>query len=189
MLDVKDIVASARYRLADAQGVSFSDHEMIEALNECVTLLFSVLADRFSTLGVTKTPLVLEGGGPVLSAPLPSGFHSVRDITDNNGNSLQAATRFSGGSEYRIYGDRVEALVPVVMLEYYRIPRRAKSLADKLDVPGSLRLPLIGMVAALLSGGFADAQALAAQTARNAAGREISRFENVGPVQIWGGKA
>jgi hypothetical protein len=186
MIDVRDIVVSARYRLADTQGVTFSDHEIVEALNECVTLLFSVLADRFSTLAVTKSPLVLEGNG----APLPSDFHSVRDVRDNGGASLHPVAGVPiDGKNYRILGDRIEARHPVLLLEYYRIPRRVGNLPDKLDISRVLRLPLIGMVSALLKGGFAEAETLAVQTARNVAGREISGFEDVGPVQVWGGKA
>jgi hypothetical protein len=192
MIDVKDMIVSIRYRLADMQGAAFSDHEIMEALNECVSLLFSVLSGHFSTLAVIKAPIVLDGNGgeKILSGPLPSDFHSVRDVRDNDGGSLSAVTGPPFGmGEYRIYGSRIDARHSVVLLEYYRIPRRVKSLAEKLDVANALRLPLIGMTAALLGGSFADAQAMAVQTARNEAGRELGHFENVGPVQVWGGKA
>lgn len=186
MVSVGDLIASVRYILNDMQGVSRSDFEIVEALNRGASLLYTRMGEKFVSAAAKKTILVTVDG----DTALPFDFHNVRKVRAENG--LECAptpTVAEHAGEYRIIGDRFEAADGIYGLEYYYLPRRVASADDPMDIPNSVRPYLEEVAVALLERDAERAERSAQVCCHSLAGRELSRLHELGPVQVWGGRA
>jgi hypothetical protein len=186
MIVTGELIASVRYILNDMQGTSRSDFEIVEALNRGASLLYTRMGEEFISVAVKKSMLVTVDG----DTALPPDFHNVRKVRAENG--LECAptpTVAEHAGEYRIIGDRFEAADGIYGVEYYYLPRRVSSADDPMDVPNSVRPYLEEIAVALLEGNAERAERGAQVCCHSLAGRELSRLHELGPVQVWGGRA
>lgn len=186
MIVVSRIVSSLRYALRDMQGLTVSDYELVEAINQAVTLLYGKFAEKYVHSGLKKALLVVEEDGQAI---LPSDFVNVHRVgLGEAGYAKPASYRPMEEGTYRIAGNMLYAPSGSYSLEYYYVPRRVTSLTDRLDVPLSLSPYVEQMSAAILSKDLGSAEQLAQVCCREHSGGEISHIENSGPVEILGGK-
>ena len=175
MIPVSRLVRSVRYALKDMQGTGVSDYEIIEALNRAADLLFHRFAARFIYAGLKKTALVI---GEEKSAALPSDFHSMGDLTDEDGLNLA----------FRVVGDELFAPEGTYGLEYWYLPADVADTSDLLDAPASVSPWLEQMAAAILNGDTQTATAAAEACCASLAAGEVAHFPETGPVSVLGGK-
>ena len=90
--------------------------------------------------------------------------------------------------EYRIIGDNFYAPEGAYGLEYYYVPARVSSLNDFLDVTAATSPYLEKIALAMLSNDLDGAEQIVQVCVKSLAAREVSHFEDTGPVQIFGGK-
>ena len=89
---------------------------------------------------------------------------------------------------YRIIGDTLYAHEGAYTLEYYYIPVRVSSIADNIDAPLSMS-PYLEQISLAIFGNNLERAEQVIQVCINAlANKEHSHFEDVGPVQVLGGK-
>ena len=186
MLPVSRLIASMRYALRDMQGSEVSDYELIEALNQAVSLLYSRLSEKFIYKAVKKTAITVDN---TLQASLPSDFISVHRVgLGQEGYLSPESYRADYEGAYRITGNIFYAPEGVYGLEYYYLPARVHNLTDMLDVSPSVSPYLEQMANAVLAKDFASAEQLAQVCCHALGGGEVSHFKNTGPVEILGGK-
>ena len=90
--------------------------------------------------------------------------------------------------KYRIIGDNFYAPEGAYGLEYYYVPARVSKLSDNLDVPQAMSPYIEQISLALFGNNLEKAEQIVQTCTRSLAARELSHFENVGPVQVLGGK-
>lgn len=187
MLPVGDLLTSVRYQLGDMQGVSVSDHDVIEYLNRSVALLYSVFAEhRVSVAGKHALLTVLDDG----RVEVPEDFYSVRHVREKGAcYCVPTPHRPPERGEYRIVGSMFEAPKGEYDFEYYRLPPRVANLNDELDVPAYLRARLLNIAVAFVKKGVGMAESEALRCCFGVAGNDLSRLTNMGPVSVWGGRA
>ena len=186
MIVTGELIASVRYILNDMQGASRSDFEIVEALNRGASLLYTRMGEKFISATVKKAVVVTVDG----DTALPADFHNVRKVRGENGLKCSPTpTVAEHAGEYRIIGDRFEAADGVYGLEYYYLPRRVANADDSMDVSNSVRPYLEEIAAALLEGDAERAERSVQVCCHSLAGRELSRLHELGPVQVWGGRA
>jgi len=186
MIPVKQLVMSLRYALKDMQGARISDFELIEVINQAASLLFTHIAEQFVSAGLKKKTLVVDEDGAVL---LPSDFvkvHQVGMSDDGVANPETYRAIYEGG--YRIAGENFYAPEGVYSLEYYYVPARVNTLDDLLDVPQTMLTFIKDIALALYENNLEGASQIIQVCVKQLAGRELSHFENLGPVKILGGK-
>ena len=187
MLAVSDIVTSLRYALGDMQGVSISDHELIESINNAARLLFSRMALRFIFAARKKQVLTISKNSE--TTPLPSNFNGIYKVW-NADKALSEPVTFQPESacEYRITGVNFYAPAGTYGIEYYYLPAKVYNLTDYLDAPDSVEPYIVKIAEALIK----KDTALAAQEIELCcdalAGANTSHYPYIGPVQILGGK-
>ena len=184
MLPVSRLITSIRYTMRDMQGAARSDFEIVEALNRASALLFEAFGRRFVHAGLKKTVLVADHG----EAKLPADFHNVRKITADGAETSPVTGRPREG-QYRIAGETFYAPDGAYGLEYWYIPAPVADLSDNLDAPLSVSPYLERAALALLNGDAEGAAAVCEACCTSLAAGEWSRFRDMGPVQVWGGKA
>ena len=186
MIPVKQLVGSLRYALKDMQGVNYSDFELVEAINHAAWQLYSRIAEQFVSAGLKKKILVVDESG---SASLPTDFLKIHQIgMADEGRAVPVSYTARNDGEYRIIGDTFYALEGVYSLEYYYVPVRVSSLSDFLDVTPATS-PYIEKVAlAMLGNDLESAENVVRACVKSMTARDISHFEDIGPVQIFGGK-
>ena len=186
MIPVKQLAASMRYSLKEMQGVQISDFELIEAINQAVWQLYSRIAERYVLAGVKKKTLIVDDSGEVA---LPSDFVKIHQVTMGDEGCANPATySILGNGEYRILGDIFYAPEGVYGLEYYYIPMRVGKLSDYLDAPQAMAVYLVNIATAIHTNNIADAEQIIQVCVNSMAARELSHFQDTGPVQIFGGK-
>ena len=168
------------------QGVNISDYELIEALNQAVSLLYSRLSEKYVFTAVKKITLIVDEEG---SSALPTDFISVYRVgLGEEGYAAPNAYRPCPNKQYRISGNTFYAPEGAYGLEYYYLPEYVSNLTDRLDVSPSVSPYLEKITLSLLSGDFQNAEQLAQVCCHALGGGEISHFEDTGPVQVLGGK-
>ena len=186
MIPVKQLVTSMRYALGDMQGATVSDFELIEAINNAAWLLYSRFAEQFVSAGLKKITLVVDESGETL---LPSDFIKIHQITmGKEGRANPATYPIISEREYRIIGDTFQAHEGAYGFEYYYAPARVSALSDFLDAPQSISVYIVSIAAAVHENDLAKAEQVVQVCTSSLAAREVSHFENTGPVQIFGGK-
>ena len=185
MLPVSRLIASMRYAVRDMQGSEVSDYELIEALNQAVSLLYSRLSEKYIYKAVKKSVITVDD---TLQASLPSDFISVYRV--GMGECYASPVSYTPRCEgtYRISGSIFYAPEGTYGLEYYYLPARVYNLTDLLDVSPSVSPYLEQIANAVLSKDFASAEQLAQVCCNALGGGEVSHLKDTGPVQILGGK-
>ena len=117
MIPVSRLMTSVRYAVKDMQGVTFSDHEIIEALNVAARLLFERLGARFVWPALKRTVIVVDHG----RGTLPMDFHNIRKLTMDGG-ELRPVTGRPAEGQYRIAGVELYGPDGGYGLEYWYIP-------------------------------------------------------------------
>ena len=184
MLPVSRLLTSIRYSLRDMQGTSFSDFEIVEALNRAAGLLFGRMGEKFVWPALKRTVIVTDHG----EAKLPADFHSVRKVSCDGGEA-EPVTRRPGDGQYRIAGDALFAQDGAYGLEYWYLPPPVRGLDDVLDAPLAVSPYLERCALALLNGDEQGAEATVQACCHALAAGDLSAFSDMGPVRIWGGKA
>ena len=186
MIPVKQLVISMRYSLGDMQGAIVSDFELVEAINNAAWLLYSRFSEKFVSAGLKKITLVVDESGQTL---LPPDFLKIHQVTmGNEGRANPATYPILDETEYRIIGEAFCAHEGAYGFEYYYVPARVSSLADFLDAPQSISVYIVNTAVAIHGNDLAKAEEVVQVCVSSLAARELSHFENTGPVQIFGGK-
>ena len=72
MIPVKQLVMSLRYALKDMQSVNNSDFELIEVINQAVSLLYTRMSEQYVNYGMKKRVLVIYDSEFLLRTPTAS---------------------------------------------------------------------------------------------------------------------
>lgn len=186
MIPVIEIIRSLRYELGDMQGLNVSDNELIKPINRAVSLLYGALSDRFVSAAIKRLPIVID---ETREYSLPPDFIGIHQLVDNTGCSYPpSSVNPPKCCSYRIIGSELYADEGEYALEYYYIPSRVNELDDLLDVPESMRTWVEDIALEIYKKNIEAAGVLVQQCESVLSGREISHFENIGPVQILGGR-
>jgi len=186
MILVKQLVTSMRYALGDMQGAAVSDFELVEAINSAVWLLYSRFAEQYVSVGLKKITLVVDESGKTL---LPPDFIKIHQVTMGDEGRVDPATYpIMDETEYRIVGDTIYIKEGVYGFEYYYAPARVSALADFLDAPQSISVYIVSIAVASYKDDLVKAMQVIEVCVSSLAAREVSHFENTGPVEIFGGK-
>ena len=186
MIPVIRLVQSLRYALRDMQQAQISDFELIEAINQAASLLYSQMSERFVQFGMKKKIIIVDN---TCSVELPSDFVRIHQVGMGY-NKVAIPTSYQPlcKGTYRIIGSTFYAPEGTYGLEYYYVPMRVSELSDDLDVPPSMS-PYIEQIAlAIYGNNHEKALQIVQLCSESLAAREVSHFANVGPVQILGGK-
>ena len=186
MIPVIRLVQSMRYSLREMQGTQVSEFELIESINQAAALLYSQLSEKFVNFGLKRMIIITGSNG---QASLPADFVRVHQVGMGD-RQVAIPTTYQATIEgtYRIIGDTFYATAGSYGLEYYYIPARVKDLDDYLDVPLSMSPYIEKIALALYGNNLESAMAVVQACTQGLAAREHSHFENVGPVQVLGGK-
>ncbi len=186
MIPVLNLVKSLRFALRDMQGVKYSDYELIEAINQAVSLLYGQLAEKYVYATQKKVNMVV---GNSQQYALPSDFARLHQVGMGSEGVLIPTTRMPViEGTYRIIGDVLYTTPGAYTLEYYYIPPRVNSLADNVDAPIAMS-PYIEQISLAIFGNNLERASQIIQVCINAlSNKELSHFTDVGPVQVLGGK-
>jgi hypothetical protein len=194
MIPTQNLLSAVQFRVGDPQGVTFSDYEITEALNVAITKIYTTGAARNMNFALRKKVLVVENGTDPLfprdSVPLPTDFFRVRKVYGEDGKELAyspGASIESGG--YRIFGDTIEVPEGLYSMEYFYIPSRAGEDSGAYPIPKSLESIVADVAAALLRKGTPETEAAIASGLLKLTAHENSGYLDMGPVEVWGGKA
>ena len=186
MIPVIELVLDMRYDLGDMQGLNIADYELIKPLNKAAHLLYGTLSDRYVQAGVKRKPIVIDSGK---SYTLPPDFVRVHQVLRERGLGLLPSIRNPPREcSYRITGGELFAEEGEYTLEYYYMPSRVSRLDDNLDVPESMRSWIEDIAMAYYQKDMNKAVGITEKCCEVLAGREVSHFEDTGPVQILGGR-
>ena len=186
MIPVIDLARSLRFALRDMQSAKISDYELVEVINQAASLLYTQLSEKFVPYGLKRKVMITDSSG---STGLPSDFVKVHQVGMGN-NVVAVPSSYSATAQgtYRIVSDVFYAPAGSYTLEYYYVPSRVSSLSDNLDAPLAMS-PYIKDIALSLYGNNTEKAEQTVQICIAAlTAREVSHFENVGPVQILGGR-
>ena len=185
-IPVVKLVKSLRYALKDMQGIKISDYELVEALNMAASLLYGRLSERYVQASQKKTTLVVGSGG---SATLPSDFVRIHQLSmGSSGEAIPTSSLPVVPGTYRIIGDTIYATPGAYSLEYYYVPHEVTGLGGNMDISLSMA-PYVEQIAlALYGNNLQMAEQIVLQCSQALAVREVSHFQDVGPVQVLGGK-
>ena len=186
MIPVSRILASVRFALRDMQGVNVSDFEIIETINQAASLLYNKFAEDFVSTGLKKTILVVDES---MQESLPSDFIGVHRVgMGDEGYASPVSYRPDMNGTYRIMGNTFYAPEGLYGFEYYYLPKRVSNLNDSLDVIPAV-CPYIERIAgSMLANDLPGAVQIAALCAHSLAANDISHFNDIGPVDVLGGK-
>ena len=186
MIPVINLVKSLRFALKDMQGLKYSDYELIEAVNQAVSLLYGQLSEKY-VYATLKRKVIIIGSSNEYS--LPSDFVRIHQLGMGDEGVAIPTTRMPViEGTYRIIGDTLYAHEGAYTLEYYYIPVRVSSIADNIDAPLSMS-PYLEQISLAIFGNNLERAEQVIQVCINAlANKEHSHFEDVGPVQVLGGK-
>ena len=186
MIPVVRLVKSMRYVLQDMQGISISDHELIEAINHAASLLYSRIGEKFVSASLKSLEITIPSTNEY---QLPLDFVRVHQVIDPNGEvAIPTTGRAVVMGSYRMIGSTLYAPAGNYKLEYYYIPLRVTSLGDDLDAPLSMSPYLEQIALAVHAHDLGQAEQIAMICAQTLGGREISHIDGQGPVQVLGGK-
>lgn len=117
MLKVIDLVASLRFALSDMQGLSISDYELIEAINQASSLLYGRLSEHFISSEIKRKVIDVDESREYI---LPPDFLRVHQVIDNDYRIISASGKNPPEEgNYRIIGSAFSAPEGVYTLEYY----------------------------------------------------------------------
>ncbi len=185
-IPVVRLVKSMRYALKDMQGIKFSDYELIEAINQATSMLYGRLSERYVYASQKQVTLVVPASG---QTTLPSDFVRLHQLgMGSAGEAIPISTLPVVNGTYRIIGNTLYAMPGAYSLEYYYVPKRVTGLGEDLDVPLSMSPYIEQLSVALFGNNLQLAEQIVLQCSQALAVREVSHFQDVGPVQALGGK-
>lgn len=136
MIPVLKIIQSLRYAMKDMQTANYSDFELIEAINQAASLLYSQMSENYVTFGVKRALITVDENRAIT---LPSDYVRVHQVgMGEDGAAVPTSYMPTVEGTYRILNDTFYAMPGTYGLEYYYVPARVKSLADQLDAPMSI---------------------------------------------------
>ena len=186
MIPVIRLVQSLRYALKDMQGAKYSDFELVEVINQAASLLYTRMGEQHVMYGMKKKTLIVDESG---STELPSDFVKIHQVgMGDEGVAVPTSYLATAVGSYRIIGDTFYAPEGAYGLEYYYVPARVSKLSDNLDVPQAMSPYIEQISLALFGNNLEKVEQIILTCTRSLAAREVSHFENVGPVQVLGGK-
>lgn len=186
MIPVLQLVQSLRYALRDMQDVKISDYELIEVINQATSLLYSQMSAKHVIYNLKKKVLIVDSTG---STGLPSDFMKIHQVgTDNHLVAVPSSHTSNTAGTYRIVGDAFYAPQGSYSLEYYYVPTRVKTLSDNLDAPPAMSSYIEQVALALYGNNLEKAERVIQDCVSALAAREVSHFQDVGPVQVLGGR-
>lgn len=185
MIPVIEVVSTMRYELGDMRALNVSDGELIKPINRATSLLYGTLSEGYVHAAVKRLPIVVDSSR-VYS--LPSDFVRIHQLVADRGGLVPSSINPPAECAYRIVGTELYADEGAYTLEYYYIPAKVRELGDYLDVTESMRTWVEEIALSLYKKDMGMASALVEQAERVLAGREISHFENTGPMQVLGGR-
>ena len=169
------------------QGVKVSDFELIESINQAASLLYIQMSEKYVRYGMKKNSAFnVPSSG---YANLPTDFIKIHQVgMGTDGVAVPTSYLATTQGTYRIIGDTFYAPSGVYGLEYYYVPVRVNSLNDDLDVPEAMS-PYIEQIAlAIYGNNLEKATQIVSTCVVSLSDREVSHFDNVGPVQVLGGR-
>lgn len=194
-INVVDLVMSLRYALGDMQGLNISDYELIEPINQAVAKLYGHLSERH------VHDVVAEAGPTTITdtqtIDLPDSFVRIYQVlgsplatpTDDDYQVIIPTTNRSlVFGAYRIIGRTFKAKAGTYIIEYYYIPKKVNTVADKVNVAESMRSWIEQLALAYFKKDYNTVEGLVTQCEAVLAGREIPRFENTNPAQTLGAR-
>ena len=194
-INVVDLVMSLRYALGDMQGLNISDYELIEPINQAVAKLYGHLSERH------VHDVVAEAGPTTITdtqtIDLPDSFVRISQVlgsplatpTDDDYQVIIPTTNRSlVFGAYRIIGRTFKAKAGTYIIEYYYIPKKVNTVADKVNVAESMRSWIEQLALAYFKKDYNTVEGLVTQCEAVLAGREIPRFENSNPAQTLGAR-
>lgn len=186
MIPVIEICADMRYELGDVHGLNIADNELIRSINKAIRLLYGTISDRYVNATVKRLPVTI---GSERSYTLPPDFMRVHQVLREYGTGLSPSTRNPPREcAYRIQGTELYADEGDYTLEYYYMPSRVRGYDDVLDVPESMHEWVEEIALSYYKKDISTAMALTEKCCEVLSGREMSHFEDTGPVQILGGR-
>ena len=186
MIPVIQLAQSLRFAMKDMQAAKISDFEIVETINQAASLLYTHMGEQHVQYSMKKKALIVDESG---SATLPVDFLKIHQVgMGNDGVAVPSSYLATAPGTYRIVGDTFYAPEGVYGLEYYYVPARVKTFADNLDVPTAMSSYIEQIVLALYGNNLDKALAVVKDCTQSLAAREVSHFENVGPVQVLGGR-
>ena len=193
MIPVIEIAKSMRYALGDMQGITVSDYELVEPINQAVNKLYADLGQRHIR-EVTKEEKVTINA-TIKSFKLPDDFIRISQVlgafkenpTDADYSVIIPTTnRAAVKGAYRLVNRNMTMYEGTYYIEYYYVPAKVETLNDNLDVPESMRSWIEQLSLAMYKKDMAMANTVVTQAEYALSGREIPRFENAGHSQNLG---
>ena len=193
MIPVIELVKSMRYALGDMQGINISDCELTEAINQAALQLYERFSERYVYAAVKRIPSVIIGTEENPVYVLPSDFLRIHQVLGFTRSGMvvpiqPVSTNPPRYCTYRITGETLYAPEGEYSIEYYYLPARIETLGDDLDVPEAMRTWIEKTAVAVYKKDTDACESIALHAESVLAGREISHFEDIGPVQILGGR-
>ena len=185
MIPATELVISLRYALGDMQGITISDYQLLEPINQAASRLYGALSQSYIHAVCKRLSMVVPTGG---TYTLPSDFVRVHQVTGDDGVLVPTSMLPAAKGSYRILGSTFYAEKGTYGFEYYYIPTRLKTLSDNLDVPENMRTYIEQIALALYGHDIQTADYLVQQCGNILAGRTVSLIGNSGPAQVLGGK-
>lgn len=169
---VKDIMLSIKFNIGDTATLSYSDAELLEAINSVVRYINTSLVNIGSTLiqkEVTLTPV--DG-----VAQLPGDFISISSIDDE----------LLKNTSFEIFNKNVYAKAPVKFRYYYTISKMT-SKTDNIPLPDNFYELIVRFSEAFLTKSIAKdviAKSVYEEVAKSSAGREYPYLERESPFTL-----
>jgi len=193
MIPVIELAKSLRYALGDMRGENISDDELTEAINQAARQLYERFSERYVYVAVKRIPSIIIGTEEFPVYVLPSDFLRIHQVLGFTRSGIAVpiqpvSTNPPKCGTYRITGETLYAPEGEYSVEYYYLPARVETLGDNLDVPEAMRTWIEKTAIAVYKKDMATCETIALHAESVLAGREISHFEDIGPVQILGGR-
>lgn len=198
MIPVIELAKALRVALGDMQGINISDFELAEAVNHAARELYEQFSNNYVQAGLKRIPSVYidpsnteEGYLPFYT--LPDDFLKLHQVIGVSYWGYQSVLNPSPSNPpregtYRIIGNDLYAPKGEYTIEYYYQPMRVETIGDLLDVPEGMRPYIEKIALAMFMKETEKADYLIEQAIDIYSGRELSHFEDIGPVQVLGGK-
>ena len=193
MIPVIELAKSLRYALGDMRGENISDDELTEAINQAARQLYERFSERYVYVAVKRIPSIIIGTEEFPVYVLPSDFLRIHQVLGFTRSGIAVPIQPVSTSPpkcgtYRITGETLYAPKGEYSVEYYYLPARVETLGDNLDVPEAMRTWIEKTAIAVYKKDIDACETIALHAESVLAGREISHFEDIGPVQILGGR-
>lgn len=186
MIPVLRLAQSLKYALRDMQGVKVSDFELVEAINQAASLLYIQMSEKYVRYGLKRKILVIDESH---ETELPADFIKIHQVGLGNG-FVAVPVSYQPNTEgtYRIVGNTFYAPEGDYGLEYYYVPLRVTDFSDNLDVPQAMSPYIEQISLAIYGNNLEKANQIVQLCTQSLADREMTHFENVGAVQVLGGR-